>query len=84
MSDINRTIIREIRSVAKAVGDDYSLTDDTMLLEEGLLTSLELLQLVIGLEKALSVNIPLESLAAANFASVATISALVEEAQNIE
>ncbi len=75
--DIESVVVAAIRKVAKLVDRDTVLTRDTALIEEQLLDSIELLQLVMELETAYGIEIPLEELAPENFADVASVVRLV-------
>ena len=80
MNDQNLVKIAEqIRKKAKAVDDTVALNLDTQLLEQQLLDSMELLQLVIALEKEFAISIPLEELTAENFATIGSIGNLIEQ-----
>ncbi|MEQ9662474.1 MAG: acyl carrier protein [Parasphingopyxis sp.] len=82
MSDtIEPVVIEKVRHVGKAVDGDTELTPDTPLLERQLLDSVELLQLVMELETAFGISIPLEELVEENFADVNRVVALVERAR---
>ncbi|WP_298017476.1 acyl carrier protein [uncultured Parasphingopyxis sp.] len=82
MSDtIEPVVIEKVRHVGKAVDGDTELTPDTPLLERQLLDSVELLQLVMELESAFGISIPLEELVEENFADVNRVVALVERAR---
>lgn len=71
-------MIEEIRKISKVIDDSHPLEATTLLLEEGLLTSLELLELVLALESALSTSIPLEELTSDNFETVNAITDLLK------
>jgi acyl carrier protein len=75
--DIESVVVAAIRKVAKLVDSDTVLTRDTALIEEQLLDSIELLQLVMELETAYGIEIPLEELAPENFADIASVVRLV-------
>lgn len=75
--DIESVVVEAIRKVAKLVDRDTVLTRDTALIEEQLLDSIELLQLVMELETAYGIEIPLEELAPENFADIGAIAKLV-------
>lgn len=75
--DIESVVVAAIRKVAKLVDSDTMLTRDTALIEEQLLDSIELLQLVMELETAYGIEIPLEELAPENFADIASVVRLV-------
>lgn len=78
---IQPIVIEKIRHVGKAVGDGVTIEPDTPLLEQQLLDSVELLQLVMELETAFGISIPLEELVEENFADVNRVVALVERAR---
>lgn len=75
--NVESVVVEAIRKVAKVVDQDTVLDRSTPLIEEQLLDSVELLQLVMELETAYSIEIPLEELAPENFADVASVVALV-------
>ena len=75
--DIESLVVAAIRKVAKLIDSDTVLTRDTALIEEQLLDSIELLQLVMELETAYGIEIPLEELAPENFADIASVVRLV-------
>lgn len=70
-------VIDAIRKVAKLVDADTAIDRETQLIDQQLLDSVELLQLVMELETAYAIEIPLEELAPENFADVCAIMALV-------
>ena len=82
MNEIQTLVVEEIRSVAKGLDASQQLTPTTKLLRKGFLSSLELLQLVLALETALSISIPLEELTSENFETVEDIAALVKRASD--
>lgn len=71
------TVIATLRKVARLIDADTSLEADTRLIETQLLDSVELLQLVMELETAFSITIPLEELAPENFTDVAAVTGMV-------
>jgi acyl carrier protein len=75
--DVESVVIAAIRRVAKMVDRDTPLTRETHLIEEEMLDSVELLQLVMELETTYGIEIPLEELAPENFESVGAVTALV-------
>ena len=75
-------VIEHLRKVAKLIDGSVELTQDTQLLEEQLLDSVELLQLVLELEKHFAISIPLEELVVENFATIGAISSMVDRARS--
>ena len=75
--DVESVVIAAIRKVARLVGRDTALDRATQLIEEELLDSVELLQLVMELETAYTTEIPLEELTPENFADVGAVVHLV-------
>lgn len=78
MNDLETTVIEEIRKCATSIDGQTLIDAETRLLDDGLLTSLELLELVVGLESRLSIAIQLEFLSSKNFATVGTICTMLE------
>jgi len=80
VNELQTQVAQEIRRVVKGMDPTQPLTPTTRLLDEGLLSSLELLELVLGLETALSTSIPLEELTSENFETIHDIAAMVKRA----
>lgn len=76
MSDVQTAILDHIRSVA--AGSDVAVTPDTLLLETGLLDSINLVGLLQFLEERFSLSVPDSDIGADLFSSPATLAAYVE------
>lgn len=72
------TVVATLRKVARLIDSETQLDSGTRLIETQLLDSVELLQLVMELETAFSIAIPLEELAPENFTDVAAVTGMVD------
>lgn len=77
-SETETIVIDQIGKIASAVDGSFDLTPETPLLEQQLLDSVEMLQLVLALETELSITVPLEELTPDNFVSARAIAGLVD------
>lgn len=76
MSDVQEAILGHIRSVA--AGSDVTVAPDTLLLETGLLDSINLVGLLQFLEERFSLTVPDSDVGADLFTSPASLTAYVE------
>ena len=65
--------------VDELVDDDVAVAPDTRLFEEGLIDSMNLVQLLAFLEQAYSVKIPVSMVNLENLGSIESIAGLVEQ-----
>ncbi len=79
MSNAERIITQFITSEILQMSSSEGLSPDRMLLDEGILDSLGLQQLVTFLEAEFSIKIDDDYLMPENFASVSAIASIVEE-----
>lgn len=84
MSELENLIASEINKIATGIELDGALAATTPLIDDDILSSLELLQLVMALETALSVTVPLEELTAENFSTIRDIAAMIGRIPNAD
>ena len=74
--DVTQTVINWIKSVQKDAGS-VDISADTVVAEQKLLDSLQIMDLVMFLETSYQINIPLDALTETNFSSPRAISDMV-------
>ena len=67
-----------IKEILKRIRPDIKLREDTNLIEENIIDSVDVIEIVVNLEKHFSINIDLEKIEPKHFESVSTLSILVE------
>ncbi len=77
MNTDQEKIIRCIRDICQDDDPEIVLTEDSALLEEGLLDSIKIVQLVGLLEELLGRPLPIEEVTAENFESPRRIAAMI-------
>ena len=84
MNKLEVLIAGEINKVVTGAETNGPLTATTPLIDDDILSSLELLQLVMALETALSITIPLDELTGENFSTISDIAALIERTSDAD
>ena len=74
--DVTQSVINWIKSVQKDAGP-VNISADTVVAEQKLLDSLQIMDLVMFLETSYQINIPLDALTETNFSWPRAISAMV-------
>lgn len=67
-----------IKIILSKIRPDIILQDDTNLIEENIIDSVDVIEIVVSLEKHFSINIDLDKTEPKHFESVSTLSNLVE------
>ena len=69
---------KEIMEILTDIADDIDFENETTLIDEGLLSSLDIIQLIGALSDAFDISIPASDIIPANFNSVDAMVAMVE------
>ena len=67
-----------ICEILKRVRPDITLKEDTNLIEENIIDSVDVIEIVVNLEKHFSINIEPEMIEPKNFESISTLTSLVD------
>jgi acyl carrier protein len=78
---VEEGMIQQVRDLVQLVLNATVPTDDTDIVESGLLDSLALVELLVGIEREFDVQVDLETLDLDNLRSVRTIAQTVLDAQ---
>ena len=77
---MNKSLRHEdsIRLILKEIRPDIELEEDTKLIDENIIDSVDVIEIVVHLEKHFSINIDLENIEPRHFQSITTLSNLVD------
>lgn len=73
-----RETAEQVLAAIQSVKNDKSINADSHLIFDGILSSLEIIQLICELEKRFSVKIPIEEILPDNFDQVESLGAMIE------
>ena len=77
---MNKSLRHEdsIRQILKKIRPDIELEEDTKLIDENIIDSVDVIEIVVHLEKHFSINIDPENIEPRHFQSITTLSNLVD------
>lgn len=74
----NKTIAGQILAIVCSIKNEKSISMESHLILDGILTSLEILQLISELENQFSIKIPIEEVLPDNFDQVSALASMIE------
>ena len=72
-----KEVNNQVLTIVQSIKNDKSIQEDSHLIHEGILSSLEILNLIGELESAFSVKIPIEEILPDNFDQVSSLGSMI-------